>query len=80
MSQELLWLLVLPLVWAIGWSMAFQWMKLKWMIQLNQLRKETRSAQELVAQLKKTQEDWLQRESRQAMERSLQSLRQKGQE
>jgi hypothetical protein len=79
-SKELVWLLVLPLVWAIGWSMAFQWMKLRWMIQLNQLKKETRSAQELVQGLQKTQEGWLQRESRLAMDRSLQSLRPKEQD
>jgi hypothetical protein len=79
-SKELVWLLVLPLVWAIGWSMAFQWMKLRWMIQLNQLKEETTEAQELVQGLQKTQEGWLQRESRLAMDRSLQSLRPKEQD
>jgi len=79
-SQELLWLLVLPLVWAIGWSMAFKWMKLRWMIQLNQLKEQTAEAQKLVQGLQKAQEGWLQRESRQAMERSLQSLRPKEQD
>jgi hypothetical protein len=74
-SKELLWLLVLPLVWWIGWSMAFQWVKLRWMIQLNQLKEQTAEAQKLVQGLQKTQEDWLRRDSRLAMEHSLQSLR-----
>ena len=77
MSVELLWLLVLPLVWAIGWSMAFQWMKLRWMIQLNQLKEQTAEAQGLVQDLQKAQESWLRRDSRLAMEHSLRSLHQK---
>jgi hypothetical protein len=79
-SLELLWLLVLPLVWMIGWTMAFQWMKIRWLVQLNQLKKETRSAQELVLELQRTQEDWLRRDSRLAMEHSLRLLRPKEQE
>jgi hypothetical protein len=79
-SKELLWLLVLPLVWAIGWSMAFQWMKIRLLVQLNQLKKKTSEAQLLVQGLQKTQEGWLQRESRLAMDRSLQSLRPKEQD
>lgn len=79
MSQELLWLLVLPLVWWIGWSMAFRWMKIRLLVELNQLKKETAEAQKLVQSLQKTQEGWLQRESRLAMDRSLQSLRPKEQ-
>jgi hypothetical protein len=79
-SKELLWLLVLPLVWWFGWAMAFHWMKLRLMIQLDQLKKETLEAKALVSELQKSQENWLQRESRQAMERSLQSLRPREQE
>jgi hypothetical protein len=79
-SQELLWLLVLPLVWWFGWAMAFQWMKIRLMVQLDQLKKETLEAKALVLELQKSQEGWLQRESRQAMERSLQSLRPREQE
>lgn len=80
MSQELLWLLVLPLVWWFGWAMAFQWMKIRLMVQLDQLKKETLEAKALVTELQKSQESWLQRESRQAMDRSLQSLRPREQE
>jgi hypothetical protein len=79
-SKELLWLLVLPLVWWIGWSMAFRWMKIRLLVQLNQLKKETLEAKALVIELQKSQENWLQRESRQAMEHSLRSLRPKEQE
>jgi hypothetical protein len=79
-SQELVLLLVLPLVWAIGWMMAFQWMKIRWMIQLNHLKKETRLAQELVLELQRTQEDWLRRDSRLAMDHSLRLLRPREQE
>jgi hypothetical protein len=76
-SQELLWLLALPVVWAIGWRMAMQWMKLRLLVQLNHLKKETAEAAALVSDLQKVQENWLQLESRKAMERSLQSLRPK---
>lgn len=79
MAKELLWLLFLPVVWLIGWSMAFRWMKIRLLVQLNQLKKETAEAHQLVQDLQKAQEGWLQRESRLAMERSLQSLRQQEQ-
>jgi len=50
-------------------------MKIRLLVELNQLKKETAEAQKLVQGLQKTQEGWLQRESRLAMDRSLQSLR-----
>ena len=80
MSKELLWVLVLPLVWWFGWAMAFHWMKLRLMIQLDQLKKETLEAKALVFELQKSQESWLRRDSRLAMEHSLRSLRPKEQE
>jgi len=49
-------------------------------VQLDQLKKETLEAKALVTELQKSQESWLQRESRQAMDRSLQSLRPREQE
>ena len=55
-------------------------MKIRLLVQLDQLKKETLEAKALVTELQKSQENWLQRESRQAMERSLRSLRPKEQE
>jgi len=50
------------------------------MIQLDQLKKETLEAKALVSELQKSQESWLRRDSRLAMEHSLRSLRPKEQE
>jgi hypothetical protein len=47
----LLLLLVLPLVWAIGWAMAFQWMKIRWMVQLEQVRAQTMDLKKVTSQL-----------------------------
>jgi hypothetical protein len=66
-------------VWLIGWLMAFRWMKLRLVLQLHHLKKETSEAKELVLELQKAQENWLQQESRRAQEYSLLLLHQREQ-
>jgi hypothetical protein len=53
MSHLIVYLMFLPIVWLIGWTMAMNWLKLRLMVQLNQLKEQALSARELVEDLQK---------------------------
>lgn len=47
----LVWLLALPIAWLIGWAMAMKYLKLKTIVELNQLKKSLKNSHQLIEEL-----------------------------
>lgn len=57
MSELLVWMMCFPVAWAFGWAMAMRWMKVRWLVQLEQVMVQTKELKKVTERLQELVKD-----------------------
>lgn len=51
MSQVWVWVMCFPVAWVFGWAMAMRWVKVRWLVQLEQVMAQTKELKTVTEKL-----------------------------